>query len=71
VALDLEAHANPFVAVSDLVREPQDSAQIDVALDLRLDRGELHAAGGGDVRESSRQVDCFSPSFMLLGPTRV
>ena len=28
MALDLEAHANPFVAVSDLVREPQDSAQI-------------------------------------------
>ena len=58
VALDLEVDADLLVAVADLVRQSEDAPQVDVTLDRRLDGGQLHAAGGGDVGDARRQTGC-------------
>ena len=49
VSLHAEADADLLVPVANLVRETEDPPQVDVAFDGRLDLGQLHAAGGGDV----------------------
>src|SRR5262245_34809655 len=42
VALDVEAHADLLVTVPYLRGQTEDAPQIDVALDARLHRGEVH-----------------------------
>src|SRR6476646_5673513 len=48
VAAQSKAHPDLLVAVADLVRQPEDAQQVNVALDGRGDLGESDAAGGGD-----------------------
>ena len=56
VAAEHEADADLLVAVADLVRQPEDAEQVDVALDGRLDRVEVHAAGRGDVGDAGGEA---------------
>ena len=51
VALDVEVHPDLPVAVADLVGQPEDAEQVDVALDGRGDPVQRDPAGGGDVGE--------------------
>src|SRR6266545_809969 len=51
VALDAEGDANLLEAVAVVVREPEGSLYVHVALERRLDLGQVHAPGGGDVDE--------------------
>ena len=59
VALDREAHANPFEAVAHLGVQPEDAVEVDVTFDCgghfdEFDaaiRSDVHEAGGERARE--------------------
>src|SRR3954447_2000877 len=57
ISLDVEGHLDLLVAVADAaIGQPEDAEKVDVALDGRVDLGELDAPGGCDVRDARRQA---------------
>src|SRR5262245_34324651 len=56
IAFYLEANRDVAVAVADLVRDAEDAAKVDVALDEGSHPVELDAAGGGNVADPGGQA---------------
>src|SRR5262249_49522612 len=73
VTLDVEADADSLVAVADLVREAKNALEVDVSLDSRLNRREVHtphcsdvADAGGDTRGEAveEELDWRRPTVL-------
>src|SRR5215218_22284 len=56
VAREAEGDADSLEAVAVVVRQPERALHVHVALERRLDLGQVHSARGGDVHQRRRQA---------------